>query len=65
MPNELPIPPELNHLIEKREGDQRRDTSNSDNDAAEAAEEQLAAGSDQDGRTQADRRKQNRRHSDR
>jgi hypothetical protein len=27
MPNELPIPPELQHLIEKRTGEDRRDES--------------------------------------
>jgi hypothetical protein len=44
MPNQLPLPDDLNHLIEKRSGQDRRETSRQQEE-------------DDDGKAKADRRK--------
>ena len=51
MPNELPLPPELRHLIEKREGEDRRsekrpETSDEQPPETDAATDNRRTGND-------------------
>ncbi|MCA9260775.1 MAG: hypothetical protein KDA61_16290 [Planctomycetales bacterium] len=63
MPNRLPIPDELAHLIEKRSGEERRQESTDAPPTADAepsdlgAEGSLANGEKDDRREKEDRRK--------
>ena len=74
MPNELPLPPELQHLIEKRQGGDRRTGQRRQDDrlecgangnASEEARENVMAAPEIERRVQGERRKRNRRISDR
>ena len=74
MPNELPLPPDLQHLIEKRDEtdrrqNQRRRDQDSEEDAAtcgnaEGESEELAEVSENERQTQPGRRKEKRRQND-
>ena len=59
MPNELPLPPELMHLIEKREGQDRRSEKRSETDDAQLPEADTEANETADNRRgRNDRREQ-------
>jgi len=60
MPNEIPLPEDLNHLIEKRSGTDRRKQERRHN----AAQEQAGQTLEQDRRSLSDRRQQDRRADD-
>lgn len=74
MPNELPLPPDLQHLIEKRDKSdrrqhQRRRDQDSEEDAAtcdnaEGESEEFEEVPENERRTQLDRRKKKRRQND-
>ncbi len=74
MPNELPLPPDLQHLIEKRDEldrrqNQRRRNRSSEECAptcgnAEGESEEIEEVPENERRTQPDRRKEKRRQND-
>lgn len=50
MPNELPLPPELRHLIEKREGQDRRSEKSPETGDAQPPETDMEANDAEDNR---------------
>ena len=65
MANSLPLPNDLQHLVEKRSGQDRRATDTSDVSDTDGAQASLSQGSETDGTDRRASRQDERRQGDR